>query len=72
MTFLVPIKKQLDNGKTITYKIKFMDSYRFMPSSLSSLVDNLSEGLHSEKCADCKSHLDYMSIKDDKLNLIKN
>ena len=37
-----------------------MDSYRFMPSSLSSLVDILSEGLHSEKCADCKSHLDCM------------
>ena len=37
-----------------------------MSSSLSSLVDNLSEGLHSEKCADCKSHLDYMLLKDDK------
>ena len=63
ITFSVP----LDNGKTITYKMKFMDSYRFMPSSLSSLADNLSGGLHSENCADCKSHLDYMSIKDDKL-----
>ena len=40
-----------------------------MDTSLSSLVDNLSEGLHSEKCADCKSHLDYLSIKDDKLIL---
>ena len=38
-----------------------------MDRSLSSLVDNLSGGLHREKCADCKSHLDYMSIKDDKL-----
>ena len=38
-----------------------------MSSSLSSLVDNLSEGFHSENCADCKSHFDYMSIKDDKL-----
>ena len=38
-----------------------------MPSSLSSLVNNLSEGLHSKKCVDCKSHLDYMSIKDNKL-----
>ena len=69
ITFSVPIKKQFDNGKTITYKIKFIDSYRFMSSSLSSLVDNLSNGLHSEKCADCKSHLDYVSIKDDKLIL---
>ena len=40
-----------------------------MDTSLSSLVDNLSEGLHSEKCADCKSHLDYLSVKDDKLIL---
>ena len=47
--------------------MKFMDSYRFMPSPLSSLVDNLPQGLHSEKCSDCKCHLDYMSIKDYKL-----
>ena len=40
-----------------------------MDKSLSNLVDNLSEGLHSEKCSDCKSYLDYMSIKDDKLIL---
>ena len=36
-----------------------------MSSSLSSLVDNLSEGLHSDKCTDCKSCLDYMITKDD-------
>ena len=40
-----------------------------MDKSLSNLVDNLSEGLYSEKCSDCKSYLDYMSIKDDKLIL---
>ena len=28
----------------ITYKIKFIDNYRFMSSSFSKLVDNLSEG----------------------------
>ena len=38
-----------------------------MAKPLSNLVDNLSEGLHSEKCADCKSYLDCMSIKNDKL-----
>ena len=38
-----------------------------MSSSLSSLVDNLSEGLHSDKCTDCKSYLDYMITKDDQL-----
>ena len=35
-----------------------------MSSSLSSLVDNLSEGLHSDKCTDCKSCLDYMVFKN--------
>ena len=45
----------------ISYKITFIDSY----SSLSNFVDNLSEGLHSEKCADRKSHLDYVFVKDD-------
>ena len=67
ITFSVPTKKGLDNGKSITYKIKFIDSFRFMSSSLPSLPDNLSEGLHSERCADCKSCLDYMITKDDQL-----
>ena len=38
-----------------------------MSTSLSSLVDNLSEKLHSDKCKDCKSELDYMSIKNNQL-----
>ena len=38
-----------------------------MSSSLSSLVDNLSEGLHSDKCTDCKFCLDYMTTKDEQL-----
>ena len=41
IAFLVPIKKQLDNGETVICKIKFIDSYRFMASSLSIFVDNL-------------------------------
>ena len=43
ITFLVSINKQFDNGKTITYELKFIDSFRFMSTSLSILVDNLSE-----------------------------
>ena len=39
--FLVPISKELDNGKTVTYKLKFTDSFRFMSTSPSSLVGNL-------------------------------
>ena len=38
-----------------------------MSSSLSNLVDNLSERLHCDKCIDCKSCLDYLSVKDDQL-----
>ena len=67
ITFSVPIKKRLDNGKSVTYKIKFIDSFRFTLRSLSNLVENLSEGLHCDKCIDCKSCIDYMSVKDDQL-----
>ena len=67
ITFSVPIKKELDNGKLITFKIKFSDSFRFMSSSLSNLVDNFSQELHSDKCTDCKSCLDYMMFKYDQL-----
>ena len=42
INFLVPIKKERDNDKAIIYRLKFIDSYRFMSDSLSSLVDNLS------------------------------
>ena len=41
ITFSVSIKKELIIGKTIIYKWKFIDSFRFMSTSLSSLVDNL-------------------------------
>ena len=52
--------KEKDRKKNIeiTYKIKFIDSYRFMSMPLSKLIDNLSEGIHNNKCADCKSCLD--------------
>ena len=74
-TFSVPIKKEItkidkssnDKIMKISYKIKLVDSFRFMSSSLSNFVDNLSVGLHSGKCTDCKSCLDYMITKDDKL-----
>ena len=63
ITFSVPIKKKIDNKDLeITYKIKFIDSYRFMSLSLSKLVDNLSEGIRNNKCSDCESNLDYIKI----------
>ena len=38
-----------------------------MSSSLSNLVDNLSERVHCDKSIDCKSCFDYMPVKDDQL-----
>ena len=70
ITFSVPIKKKIENKDLeITYKIKFIDSYRFMASSLSKLFDNLSEGIHNNKFSDCRSNLDYIKIKNEKLIL---
>ena len=43
ITFSVPIKKILIMVEKITYKLKLIDSFRFMLTSLSSLADNLSE-----------------------------
>ena len=40
-----------------------------MLSSLSSLVDNLFEGLHNYNCDDCSSYLDYMK-KTKKTNIL--
>ena len=68
-TFSVPIKKELDNGKSIKYKIKFINTFRFMSKSLSSFAKYLSERDHSGKCPNSRSHLDYMSVKDDQLIL---
>ena len=47
ITFSVPLKKKIENKNLeITYKMKFIDS--------------LSEGIHNNKCVDCKSNLDYI------------
>ena len=68
ITFSVPITKELDNSKTITYKIKFINVFRFMSTSLSSLVDNLSE-IYSKKCRDknCKSACNFIGLKNNRL-----
>ena len=67
----MPIKKKIENKDLeITYKKKFIDSYRFMSSLLSKLAANLSEGIHNNKCLDCNSCLDYLRItKNEKLLL---
>ena len=53
----------------MTYKIKFIDSYRFMSTSSPKLVDNLSDVIHNNKCLNYKSCLDYMRTKNEKLIL---
>ena len=73
ITFSVPISKELDNGKTITYKLKFIDSFRFMLISLSKLADNLSE-IYKKECKGCKkrkkikSACNFIGLKNNKLN----
>ena len=73
--FRLPVKKEIteidkDSNKSvvnISYKIKFIDSAKFMVSSLSNLVDNLPERIHK---INCKSDffLEYENVKG---NLIK-
>ena len=59
-------EKQYENDTTIIYKISFIDSIRFMLSSLSSLADNLAEGLHNSK----SKNLEYIKSQD-KLLILK-
>ena len=48
-----PIYKRNDNNETIDYKLKFIHSFGFMQTSLSSLVDNLSDN-YKKECELCK------------------
>ena len=36
-----------------SHRLQFIDSARFMASSLSNLVNNLPEGIHKIKCIKC-------------------
>ena len=73
ITSSVPIKKELDNDITIIYKLKFIDSYRFMSTSLSDLADNLSE-TNQKECKTCseikniKTECDFIEFKNNRLN----
>ena len=66
----MPIKKKIakkdkdgnDKATKLSYKIKFIDSFRFMSTSLSNLANNLPDGVHNDKCTDCKFYFDYMTI----------
>ena len=88
INFSVPIEKEvtridknaLEIIKTICYRLQFVDSARFMASSLSNLANNLAEGIHKIKCKyghtdknyetciikykDCYCFLEYTNVKD--------
>ena len=65
ITFSVPIKKESNEDSTIIYRIKFIDSFRFMSAYLSTLVDNLSNKIiENGKYADCKSYLEFIKIRN--------
>ena len=53
ITFSSPIKKKYDDGKTSRYKLRFIDSFRFMPTSLSELVNNMCGNFNSTECKSC-------------------
>ena len=55
ISFSVPIKKEYNDGKIEMFEIEFIDSFRFLPTSLSNLTDNLSE-IYTKKCRSCKKN----------------
>ena len=57
------------NYKNISYKTKFIDSARFLASSLSNLIDYLTKGIHKTKCKNCDCFLEYKCVEG---NLIIN
>ena len=75
-TFSVHIKQEVikiskdcnESNESISHKIKFINSSRFMASLLSSLVGNLTEGIHKIKCRGFGCCLEYESVNN---NLIK-
>ena len=75
ITFSVPIKTECDDNKIIAYKQRFIDSFRFMPTSLSELVDNLSVKIfNSIVCTKCmerekiNSECEFDGLKDNRLS----
>ena len=74
ITFFVPIKKKHDDGKIITHKLRFIDSFRLMNVSLSDLVDNLYGRIFNSiictKCVERKrinSEYYFVGLKNDEL-----
>ena len=67
ITFSIPVVKETGDGNSVTHKIKFVDSFRFMSTSLSNPVNTLLDGMHDIKCQDCNSCPDNMKFDNNKL-----
>ena len=73
ITFSVPFKKECGNYETVTYKLKFIDSFRFIPDSLSNLVDNTPGIFNSIECKSCiekikiNSECCFVGLKNNRL-----
>ena len=89
ITFTVPTEKEVtrvntnreEMMKNISYRLQLINIARFMASSLSNLVNDLSEGIHRIKCKYghddkkyktcgikykyCDCFLEYVNFKDD-------
>ena len=66
VSFSVLMNTTNDNGEKIVYKLKFIDSMRFMNISLANLTDNLSE-LNRQECKKCHENCKYIKQKVDVL-----
>ena len=63
ITFSVPIKKKCDDSKTMTYKLRFIDSFRFLSPSLSQLFNNMSVFFNGVECKSCTENNRYEKCK---------
>ena len=75
ITFLVPIEKEVTRidkkwrnyKKTCQFQFQFIDTARFMASSLSNLINNLSKGIQKVKCK--YGHDEKTNVKLAELNI---
>ena len=72
--FLYQLRKNLImDGKIIAYKLRFIDSFRFLSTSLSELADNISRIFNSIECKSCiekvkiNSECCFVDLKNNRL-----